>query len=1028
MQTKTGATRSRRAARAQAQGQSHPSAFLPSNEAIERALLTGEHGEALAEYFGGTELSRLYDLARQAHNRSLRSGERILILPGLMGTKLGLSAGGLLGVWGDLIWLDPVALANGRLAELAMPPGQTSVAPLGVMLLYYLKLKLRLRAAGFAAEFYPYDWRQGLEVLGANLAGRIAGESAGRIHLIAHSLGGLVARAALRRLERRRGGDAKVGRLVMLGTPNYGSFVATQAFRGTLDTIRLLAAFDLTHSVGELCEGVFNTMPGLYHLLPAREKFAELDLYDPGAWPRGAPSPRAALLQRARATQSLLAAPDGRFHLIAGVGQRTVVDLSRRGEAFEYRQSIEGDGTVPLALARLEGASTHLVEESHGRLPNNARVARAIIELLDTGAARALATQWSPPYAEPETIVSEADLRQAVGDAKRDVVPTVRETQGLLERFLSSEAHETAPPANASWALRLESLCVGRRRSPRLDICLTRGSIADVGARAIVLGLFREVAPEGAASALDQRLGGAIGEFTARRMFGGDLGEVFVLPTGRHPVRADLVMFVGLGTFDRFNEEVLELAAENAIRTLVRADVADLATVLLGGRSGPSVDTLLEHMLKGFLRGLLDADDDRRFRQITLCEFEPGRFEEIKRELFRLAGTPLFGGVEVTFDERILPQPTVSPGAPAWRGLSAPPGAAVSYLIVRQEGQRAGRVKFRSSLLTAGAKATVVTGERWAAQEDVDRLLADLGSRTFTAAKLPAYGQRLGQLVLADEVLAVLPSVRGQHLAVVHDAATSRLPWETLCCGDWQAALEGGMSRRYLADNMSVARWLEERRANPVLEVLLVVNPTEDLSGAEAEGRRIATLFGSHPSVRLTRREGRQASRSTLLDDFRSGRYDMLHYAGHAAFDPVQPARSGILCAGEEILSGADLSGLANLPNLVVFNACESGRVRRRRTRAGDREDLRRRVQQTVGLAEAYLRGGVANYVGTYWPVGDDPAKTFAASFYGAILEGHSLGRALITARLAVHDLPEKSVDWADYIHYGNPHFVLKLR
>lgn len=235
------------------------------------------------------------------------------------------------------------------------------------------------------------------------------------------------------------------------------------------------------------------------------------------------------------------------------------------------------------------------------------------------------------------------------------------------------------------------------------------------------------------------------------------------------------------------------------------------------------------------------------------------------------------------------------------------------------------------------------------------------------------------------------------------------------------------MSRRYLAENLSVAKWLEERRSQPVLEVLLVVNPTEDLGGAEDEGERIAALFSAHPSVRLTRRHRGEARRATLLNDFRSGRYDLVHYAGHAAFDPVHTSRSGILCAGHEVLSGADLSGLGNLPNLVVFNACESGRLRGGRAPAAAPRDIRQRVKETVGLAEAFLRGGVANYVGTYWPVGDAPANTFAGTFYGAILEGRSVGQALIAARAAVYGLPDKTVDWADYIHYGNPHFVLKL-
>ncbi|MEO8183939.1 MAG: CHAT domain-containing protein [Deltaproteobacteria bacterium] len=75
-------------------------------------------------------------------------------------------------------------------------------------------------------------------------------------------------------------------------------------------------------------------------------------------------------------------------------------------------------------------------------------------------------------------------------------------------------------------------------------------------------------------------------------------------------------------------------------------------------------------------------------------------------------------------------------------------------------------------------------------------------------------------------------------------------------------------------------------------------------------------------------------------------------------------------------------------------------------------------------MAEAFLRGGAANYVGTYWPVGDEAAKLFAKTFYGELLAGNTVALALLAGRTALHDAGE--VDWADYIHYGNPDFVVK--
>jgi CHAT domain-containing protein len=177
--------------------------------------------------------------------------------------------------------------------------------------------------------------------------------------------------------------------------------------------------------------------------------------------------------------------------------------------------------------------------------------------------------------------------------------------------------------------------------------------------------------------------------------------------------------------------------------------------------------------------------------------------------------------------------------------------------------------------------------------------------------------------------------------------------------------------------------------------------------------------------VRLTRIEGRQATRARLKGEFTSGKYDILHYAGHAYFDPERVQRSGILCADGPLM-GAELADLGTLPSLVFFNACESARVRKRvrRESAHVTRNLRERIERSAGLAEAFLRGGVANYIGSYWPVGDASAMQFAATFYGALLEGDMLGEALNQGRGAVDKL--RSVDWADYIFYGSIDFRIK--
>jgi hypothetical protein len=56
--------------------------------------------------------------------------------------------------------------------------------------------------------------------------------------------------------------------------------------------------------------------------------------------------------------------------------------------------------------------------------------------------------------------------------------------------------------------------------------------------------------------------------------------------------------------------------------------------------------------------------------------------------------------------------------------------------------------------------------------------------------------------------------------------------------------------------------------------------------------------------------------------------------------------------------------------------------------------------------------------------VGDASAKTFSDSFYAELMKGATIGSALQAARKAIAG---NSVDWADYIHYGDFSFVLKV-
>lgn len=988
-----------------------------SNAEVHRSLLDGSDADLLSTYFGPAEYEELRRLAARASERTRRGGPRVLILPGILGSMLAK-----VGLFNDTIWIDFIDIAAGRLRELKLPAGAKSVRATDVWLLTYARLYWTLRLAGFDVDYHPYDWRRSIPQLGAELARRIERERAREVFLVGHSMGGLVARAAMHI------GAPKVRRSIMLGTPNFGSFAPALVLRGAYRLLKYVSFIDGRHDARVLAQDVFSTFPGLAEMLPHRSKFSALDLYDARAWPAHGPKPNREVLAAAPAAQQKMAVDPERMINIAGVDQPTVTGLRVSNGEFAFTESQLGDETVPYEFVVLPSIPTYHVVEKHGKLPSNGAVIEAVIDLIRTGTTRQLPDRWTPRAQRAAAgEVSESELHRRLDAELAGSQTRPEDLRALIREFAAPPATSMVsaePELDAAASVPLDSLIIGRKRQRTIAIRLAQGSITRVKTRAIVIGIFRNVLPAGPALALDALMDGAITELCQRRMFAGQAGEVFILPAGRNALRADFVVFAGLGDFQRFNERVLESVMENLARTLVRTDIEEIATVAMGSTSLPLTRSL-KSVCAGFLRGLADADPDHNFRRITLCELDPARYLELRRTCYELPSSTAFDSVELTLSEITLPPDGLVEGPLRGATGSSQP---LLYLTVTAQLLES-ELRFTADLLTSGSKSTVLRSERKLQAKKLAAHLAEIETEAFTAQRLGPFGAALGKLVLDARVLEAIEQFRDHHLVVIHDREAARVPWETLCVSGHRPALGAGLSRRYIAADMSVARWTEQRRAAPELEVLLVVNPLEDLEGAEREGDRVLKLLASHPDITVSCVRGREVTQARLKQELASGRYDVVHYAGHASFDAKWPGRAGLVCS-DGVLGGPDLIELGNMPALVILNACESARIRRLLSASEKKRvpgDIATRMARSVSVAEALLRGGVANFVGTYWPVGDSEAEVFATTLYPALLAGSTLHESVHKARLAVES-PGKSVDWADYLLYGGLDFRVKTR
>ena len=163
-----------------------------------------------------------------------------------------------------------------------------------------------------------------------------------------------------------------------------------------------------------------------------------------------------------------------------------------------------------------------------------------------------------------------------------------------------------------------------------------------------------------------------------------------------------------------------------------------------------------------------------------------------------------------------------------------------------------------------------------------------------------------------------------------------------------------------------------------------------------------------------------------------SGKFDIVHYCGHAQFDPSAPERAGWVFKGG-VLTARELEGMERPSSLVVANACLTAQFSPGPSPASaPTQPIAPSPQRGTGLvaslADKFFHQGISDYISTAWEVPSIPAKVFAVSFYGKLLGGHPLGE---TVRQAREELYNRQTDfgtvWAAYQHYGDLTRVLKL-
>jgi CHAT domain-containing protein len=145
--------------------------------------------------------------------------------------------------------------------------------------------------------------------------------------------------------------------------------------------------------------------------------------------------------------------------------------------------------------------------------------------------------------------------------------------------------------------------------------------------------------------------------------------------------------------------------------------------------------------------------------------------------------------------------------------------------------------------------------------------------------------------------------------------------------------------------------------------------------------------------------------------------YPIVHFAGHAVFNPDEPLASGLVLSDGSILTAASiLQGSAlrtDCGKLLVLSACQTGV---NTVTAGG---------EILGLARALIYDGMPNLVLSLWEVADRSTAVLMQDFHKQILEmsGNEAGvricDALQTAQTNAASSGQPVHAWAPFIHYG---------
>jgi tetratricopeptide (TPR) repeat protein/triacylglycerol esterase/lipase EstA (alpha/beta hydrolase family) len=988
----------------------------------------------------------------------------LFLLPGILGSNLR--------VGDDRVWLG-WRLVNG-FAQLAYDAdNKNSVVADGPLGMFYDELASFLSNDHDVIPF-AFDWRRPIEEAARRLADAVdaaieARESSGKpVRLLAHSMGGLVARAL--QLERPRTWAnmmrVKDARLLMLGTPNDGSFAPMQMLSGD-DTfgnlLTVVGAPFRGHETRQLIAqfpGLLQLQAGLLEDLGKEKRWQELadnDLAavrDSSVWHRlglqldqsrwGIPGQEvldSAVSLRRKLDEQRDADPsvfEGKLLMVVGKAALTPAGYQETSGGLVYLDAPEqGDGRVTLQSALLPGVEAWTIDCEHGSLPMQKDAFEAYRELLHHGKTTRLAPAAARAGARGDTATGPALVRSRPARSLFAGVPPQKESEILVHSGRSAPTTVGAAPEAA------------------LRVTIVNGDLTYI-ADPLLIGHYRSSRLTGAERVMDSAIDHAMSASLERGLYPVAAGthQIFVntRQSSDNPwqlPRPAAVIVAGLGAEG-------ELRGSDLVETVRQAVIAwaqrltersstlaqfSLATTLLGsGGCGVSAGQAAQLIAQGVREANVRLSSEQieqrgtgtvqrwpRVGHLQIIELFLDRAGEAWRSLRAMAETSPSLYVVTPAIETGIGRLRRPPDA-GYRGADYDFVSALSQRSEDQDEQIVYNIDTKRARSEIRAQSTQIP------------LIRNLVSKASNSANDdPRIGHTLFSLLVPADLEAFMGSSAATVLEL--DRGTAAIPWELL-----DSPVPGSVDDRPWAIRTKLLRKLrtdgapgEVHDASADDSVLVIGDPSCDrkvyprLFGARREAAAVAESLSNAVATESGERSspkvipiispqdsaGEEPDSRTVMNAVMARPWRIIHIAGHGE-PPLETGSRldprGVVLSDQTFLGPREIGALRVIPELVFVNCCHLA--------TGDFGALLKvtnydRAKFASGVAESLIKAGVRCVIAAGWAVDDGAAEAFARTFYGQLLNNASFIEAVAAAREVAR--AEGGNTWAAYQCYGDP-------